>query len=139
MLCCLKIYKGYNVNKHNVESSVIVLTIILSFQDGIARRRRLHRWIRIGFLGWILIWMGWYAGAQVTIIHLLNIAQSLIDDFNWGFFLIEPMIFIISAFVAFGLFLIWYVKNVLSDIGFGKLNKLKSQRQNRVLQDIFML
>ena len=49
--------------------------------------------------------MGWYAGAQVTIIHLLNIAQSLVDDFDWGFFLIEPMIFIISAFVAFGLFL----------------------------------
>ena len=51
----------------------------------------------IGFLSWVLIWVGWYAGAQITIIHLLNIAQSLADDFDWGFFLIEPMIFIISV------------------------------------------
>ena len=100
-----KVWRSHPEQISILFSTLIVLTIILSFQDGIARRKRLHRWVRIGFLSWILIWMGWYAGAQVTIIHLLNIAQSLVDDFDWGFFLIEPMIFIISAFVAFGLFL----------------------------------
>ena len=86
-------------------ATLIVLTVILSAQETIARRKRLHRWVRIGFLAWVLIWMGWYVGAQVSIIHLLNIAQSLVDDFDWGFFLVEPLIFIVSAFVAFGLFL----------------------------------
>ena len=86
-------------------ATLAVLAVILSLQDWVAKRRALHFWIRVGFLGWVLIWMGWYAGAQVTIIHLLNIAQSVTTGFDWGFFLIEPMIFVISAFVAVGLFL----------------------------------
>ncbi len=81
-----------------------VLVVLLSLQDQIARRRRLHRWLRIGFLAWILIWLGWYAGAQVTVINLLNIAQSIVFDFDWAFFMVEPLIFIITAFVALGLF-----------------------------------
>ena len=86
-------------------TTLVLLIVILSLQDWIAKRKALHFWIRIGFLCWVLIWVGWYAGAQITIIHLLNLAQSLAGDFDWGFFLIEPMIFIISAFVACGIFL----------------------------------
>ncbi len=85
--------------------TLITLTAILLSQEMIARRRRLHQWVRVGFLTWILVWLGWYTGAQVTIIHILNIAQSLVSDFDWSFFLIEPLIFIISVFVAVGLFL----------------------------------
>jgi NosR/NirI family nitrous oxide reductase transcriptional regulator len=85
--------------------TLVTLTMILTFQSFISRRPFLHRWIRIGFLSWILIWLGWYAGAQVTIIHILNVVQSLPWNFDLGFFLTEPLIFIISVYVLFAVFL----------------------------------
>ena len=86
-------------------ATLAVLVLILSFQDAIARHRQLHKWIRIAFLAWVLVWLGWVAGAQLTIISLLNIAQSVVFDFDLAFFMVEPLIFILMAFVAVGLFL----------------------------------
>ena len=85
--------------------TLVTLTMILTFQRFISRRPFLHRWIRIGFLSWILIWLGWYVGAQVTIIHILNVVQSLPWNFDLGFFLMEPLIFIIGVYVLFAVFL----------------------------------
>ncbi len=82
-----------------------VLLLILSLQDVISRHRALHRWVRIAFLAWVLGWLGWYAGAQLTVIGLLNIAQSLESGFVWAFFMVEPLIFILTAFVFVLLFL----------------------------------
>ena len=86
-------------------ATLAVLVLILSFQDFVARHRTLHKWLRIAFLTWVLVWLGWVAGAQLTIISLLNIAQSIVVDFDLGFFMVEPLIFILTAFVAVGLFL----------------------------------
>ncbi len=86
-------------------ATLTVLALILSFQDALARRRALHRWVRILFLAWVLGWLGWYAGAQLTVIGLLNIAQSLESGFDWAFFMVEPLIFILTAFVFLLLFL----------------------------------
>ena len=44
------------------------LTVILLLQDVISRRRGLHRLVRITFLLWTLVWLGWYAGAQITVV-----------------------------------------------------------------------
>jgi len=86
-------------------ATLVVLVLILSFQDAIARHRALHKWLRIAFLTWVLVWLGWVVGAQLTVISLLNIAQSIVIDFDLGFFMVEPLIFILTAFVAVGLFL----------------------------------
>ena len=86
--------------------TLAALVVILSLQDVLARRRRLLRWARIGFLAWTLGWLGWYAGAQLTVLGLLNIAQSLASGFDWSFFMVEPLIFILTAFV-FVLMFLW--------------------------------
>ena len=86
-------------------ATLAVLLVILSFQDALARRRALLRWVRIAFLAWVLVWLGWFAGAQLTVIGLLNIAQSLYDGFEWAFFMVEPLVFILTAFVFLMLFL----------------------------------
>src|SRR6516225_4516758 len=36
------------------------LTVILFLQDLISRRRKLHRMLRVGFLLFTLVWLGWY-------------------------------------------------------------------------------
>ena len=53
--------------------------LILIFKDFLTRRRKLHTFIRISFLAWILVWLGWMAGGQVSIIHLAAFVQGLVD------------------------------------------------------------
>jgi len=80
-----------------------VLTLILVFQDALARRRRLYLALRNGFLIYTLIWIGWIAGAQLSVVNVLTFADALITDFSWKFFLLEPLIFILWSYVAVAL------------------------------------
>jgi NosR/NirI family nitrous oxide reductase transcriptional regulator len=81
------------------------LTVILFLQDVISRRRRLHRVVRVGFLLWTLVWLGWYAGAQLTIVNLITYIHTLVTDLRWDYLLADPLIAILSAFTLVGLFL----------------------------------
>jgi len=82
---------------------LVVLTLILVFQDALARRRRLYLALRIGFLCYTLFWIGWVAGAQLSVINVLTFADALITDFSWTFFLMEPLLFILWSYVAIAL------------------------------------
>jgi NosR/NirI family transcriptional regulator, nitrous oxide reductase regulator len=95
---------------HLVKIAILVfalaaLTLIFVFEDRLSRHRRLHRVIRIVFLSWTLVWLGWYAGAQLTIVNLLTYLHTLASDFRWGYVLADPLILLISAFTAIGLVL----------------------------------
>jgi NosR/NirI family nitrous oxide reductase transcriptional regulator len=95
---------------HQVKIAILglglaALTVILFLQDVISRRRRLHRVVRIGFLLWTLVWLGWYAGAQLTILNLITYIHSLLTDFRWDYLLADPLVAILSAFTLAGLFL----------------------------------
>jgi transcriptional regulator of nitric oxide reductase len=76
------------------------LTAILVFQDTAARHRRFYRIGRMTFLGITLVWLGWYAGAQLSVVNVLTFAHSLLTGFRWDFFLLEPTIFVLWAYVA---------------------------------------
>lgn len=89
-----------------LSASLTALLLILSMQEAIVRRPRLHLALRVGFLSWTLVWIGWVAGAQLSVIHLLNWAQSLRESVDWAFFLMEPLIFLLTAFVAVSV-LLW--------------------------------
>jgi len=84
--------------------ALVALTLILSFQARISRRRRLHRWLRIGFLSWTLVWLGWYAGAQLTVVNVITDIHTLVSDFRWDYVLVDPLITILSAFSLVALF-----------------------------------
>jgi NosR/NirI family transcriptional regulator, nitrous oxide reductase regulator len=81
------------------------LTVILFGQDYLSRRRRLHRVVRVGFLSWTLVWLGWYAGAQLTVVNLITDIHTTVTHLRWDFFLADPLVAIISLFTATGLFL----------------------------------
>ncbi|HEX6092286.1 MAG TPA: 4Fe-4S binding protein, partial [Dongiaceae bacterium] len=80
--------------------ALTVLTIILVFQDFIAHRKKLYEGLRIGFLTFTLIWIGWLSAAQLSVVNVLTFANSLLTDFRWDFFLLEPLIFILWGYVA---------------------------------------
>ncbi len=83
-----------------------VLALILFLQQSFVRRPRLWRWGRIGFLSVTLVWLGWIAGGQLSIVHVIAFVQSLLSGFHWETFLIEPVVFMLWSFVALGV-LFW--------------------------------
>ncbi|WP_422365659.1 4Fe-4S binding protein [Pelagibius sp.] len=83
-----------------------VLAGILFFQESFVRRAHLWRWGRIAFLTVTLVWLGWIAGGQLSVVHVVAFLHSLLSGFRWETFLIEPVVFILWGFVALGL-LFW--------------------------------
>ncbi len=79
---------------------LLVLTLILVFQDALAKRRHLYEGLRAGFLVFTLVWIGWIAGAQLSVVNVLTFSDAVMTDFHWEFFLLEPLIFILWGYVA---------------------------------------
>ncbi len=86
--------------------ALIVMAAVLFFQDSLARHRRAYTWVRNGFLVFTLVWVGWYAGAQLSVLNVLTFTTALRSEFRWDFFLLDPLIFILWGFVAVAL-LFW--------------------------------
>ena len=86
--------------------ALLVLTAIFFFQNWLVKRRLLFTWVRRGYLLFTLVWLGWYANAQLSVVNVLTFVNSLVTGFNWEFFLSAPLIFILWAAVAAGL-LFW--------------------------------
>jgi NosR/NirI family nitrous oxide reductase transcriptional regulator len=82
------------------------LTLILVFQDWLTRHPLLLRRIRIGFLLYTLLFIGWYGLAQLSVINVLTFTLAAMHGFQWESFLIDPMMFILWSFVAVTL-LLW--------------------------------
>jgi NosR/NirI family transcriptional regulator, nitrous oxide reductase regulator len=83
-----------------------VLSLILIFQDWLARRPRLLWYVRRGFLLFTLFFIGWYALAQLSVMQVLTFLHAAMRNFQWENFLIDPMLFILWGFVALTL-LLW--------------------------------
>ena len=89
-----------------VGAMLLVLTGVLFFQEALVRRPRLWRVGRLAFLSVTLLWLGVWVGGQLSVVQVVAFVQALLSGFRWETFLIEPVIFLLWAFVALGL-LFW--------------------------------
>ena len=48
------------------------------------RRPALYQRVRIGFLVFTLVWLGWYAKAQLSVVNMLTFANALRTGFQLG-------------------------------------------------------
>jgi NosR/NirI family nitrous oxide reductase transcriptional regulator len=80
--------------------------LIFFFQNVLVRRPVAYTWVRRGYLLYILVWLGWYANAQLSVVNVLTFANSLLTGFSWEYFLSAPLIFLLWAAIAAGL-LFW--------------------------------
>lgn len=87
-------------------AALVVLTAIFFFQEALVRRPVLYHRLRLAFLGFTLVWIGWYAEAQLSIVNILAFFNALRTDFSWESFLMDPLIFILWCAVAAGM-LFW--------------------------------
>ncbi|WP_244595628.1 NosR/NirI family protein [Bosea lathyri] len=101
-----RIWKGDTVSIGIAAFAILVLTGIFFFQDALVRRPTIFVWVRRGYLTFTLVWLGWYANAQLSVVNVLTFTNALISGFNWEFFLAAPLIFILWAAIAVAL-LFW--------------------------------
>ncbi len=76
------------------------LTAAFFFQGFLTRSARATTWFRMGFLALTLVFLGWYANAQLSIVNLMTLAGSLANGFTWDAFLMDPLTFILWFSVA---------------------------------------
>ncbi len=81
------------------------LGLLLVRLDRLSSRPVLLQWVRLGFLGFVLVWMGWYAGAQVTVLNVLTWLQAAVARQGLSVLLSDPLIVIVALFVAVTFFL----------------------------------
>ena len=90
-----------------IEAALLaLLTLILAFQTQLAQSRRAHRIIRISFLLFVLVWQGWIAGGQLSIVHVINYMEAPFRHFEFGLYLAEPLIVMIVLYTAVSLVLL---------------------------------
>lgn len=102
----LKIWKSNTASIAVTAVAILVLTGIFFFQDTLVRRPRTYAWVRRSYLAFTLIWLGWYANAQLSVVNVLTFINALATGFNWEFFLAAPLIFILWTAIAAAL-LFW--------------------------------
>jgi NosR/NirI family nitrous oxide reductase transcriptional regulator len=83
-----------------------VLTLIFFFQNWLVRRPVLTDRVRVGFLVFTLFGIGWYANAQLSVVNILAVLNAVVSGFDWSYFLMEPLIFVLWGSVATSL-LFW--------------------------------
>ena len=83
-----------------------VLTGVFFFQSFVVRVERRFYIFRMAFLTVTLVWLGWYANAQLSVVNLMALFGSLTSGFSWQAFLLDPMPFILWFAVAAAL-LFW--------------------------------
>jgi NosR/NirI family transcriptional regulator, nitrous oxide reductase regulator len=82
------------------------LTAIFVFQEQLARSRLAHRLVRTGFLAVVLVWLGWIAGVQLSIVNVINYVQAPFRSFDISFYLAEPLMVMIAAYTLVSVVLI---------------------------------
>ena len=80
---------------------------ILLAMRPLTRRPRLYAALRVGFLLVVLVWLGWIAGAQLTVLNLLTWARAFAGEFAFAAFMSDPLVaaaalFVLATLVVWG-------------------------------------
>ncbi len=82
------------------------LTLIFVFQATLSRSRLAHRLVRNGFLAIVVVWLGWTAGAQLSIVNVISYIRAPFADVDIGFYLAEPLMIIVAVYTLLSVLLI---------------------------------
>ncbi len=86
--------------------ALLLLTVILFLQDKFTQRPQFLHWLRRGYLIFTVVFIGWYALGQLSVVNVLTFVHALVQDFRWELFLTDPVIFILWTFTAASI-LLW--------------------------------
>ncbi|HVC17720.1 MAG TPA: 4Fe-4S binding protein, partial [Rhodanobacter sp.] len=102
----VKIWYGKRFEIAVLVAGLFFLSLILVFQDWVVKRPKLLERMRVGFLIYTVLFIGWYGLAQLSVVNILTFVNAVIHGFHWSTFLMDPLIFILWTFVAVSLLLV---------------------------------
>ncbi len=79
---------------------LVVLTGVFFFQTFVVKNAKAFYIFRICFLTFTLVFLGWYANAQLSVVNLMALFGSVFTGFSWQAFLLDPLTFILWFAVA---------------------------------------
>jgi NosR/NirI family nitrous oxide reductase transcriptional regulator len=102
----MRIWRSQTMSIGTTALALAALTVIFFFQNILVRRPSLYTWVRRAYLAFVLVWLGWYANAQLSVVNVVTFTNALVTGFHWEFFLAAPLIFVLWSATAAGL-LFW--------------------------------
>jgi NosR/NirI family nitrous oxide reductase transcriptional regulator len=85
---------------------LLVLTVLLIGMHKLTRHARVYQVSRIGFLLFTLVWIGWVAGGQLSIINVFAWLQGFVSGNGLAVLLADPLLLVLLAFVVVS-FVVW--------------------------------
>jgi transcriptional regulator of nitric oxide reductase/NAD-dependent dihydropyrimidine dehydrogenase PreA subunit len=101
--------ESWRAQAHNIVVlgfGLLVLTVLLIAMHRLTRHARLYQTLRIGFLLFTLVWIGWIAGAQLSVINVFAWLAGLVNGNGLAVLLADPLLCVLLAFVVVS-FVIW--------------------------------
>ena len=102
-------YAAWENQRNNISIliiTLIILTIAIIRMDVLSKfdyRRKIFRYL---FLSWILVWLGWIAGGQITILSVLMWIAVPINNPSWNVLLSDPLLTVLMVYVIIS-FIFW--------------------------------
>jgi NosR/NirI family nitrous oxide reductase transcriptional regulator len=78
-----------------LSAMLVLLTGVFFFQTFIVRNEKWFFIFRMTFLTITLLFLGWYANAQLSVVNLMALFGSFVAGFSWQAFLLDPLTFIL--------------------------------------------
>jgi transcriptional regulator of nitric oxide reductase len=109
-----------------------VLGAILVFQDTVTAYGTFYYRLRTGYLLLTLLFLGFFANAQLSVVNVLTFIHALLSGFRWELFLLDPMVFTLWSFVAVSM--LFWGRGVFCGwlCPFGTLQELTNQLARRL-------
>jgi transcriptional regulator of nitric oxide reductase len=109
-----------------------VLAAILIFQDTVTAHGIFFYRLRTGYLLLTLVFLGFIANAQLSVVNVLTFIHALLSGFRWELFLLDPLVFLLWSFVA--LSMLFWGRGVFCGwlCPFGTLQELTNQLARRL-------
>lgn len=86
--------------------SLLLLGTVLARPRWISTRPRRLKWFRAGFLAYTLLFLGWHAQGQLSIVQVTGAAKSLVGGLGLSSYLYDPVSLLLIGFTLLS-FVLW--------------------------------
>ena len=95
-------YAAWESQRKNIiilSFSLLILSLALIKMEKLTFNNNFRQIFRNIYLLWILIWLGWEAGGQVTILSILTWVTAPISQPSWNTLLSDPLLIVLMSYV----------------------------------------
>ncbi len=102
----IRIWESRTLQVGLLVTGLAVLTVAFALQKRLTANPVLFRRFRFAYLAFTLLFVGFYAQGQLSVVNIFAIQLALRDGFKLDMFLLDPVIFILWIYTVVSLFLV---------------------------------